>query len=41
MTQKVTETAENISEKTKGTVSGVWGTATNATEIIKDKVMGK
>ncbi|KAL4643774.1 hypothetical protein ACB092_02G116300 [Castanea dentata] len=41
MTQKVGATAEDISQKTKGTVEGVWGTAKNATEIIKDKVMGK
>jgi hypothetical protein len=39
MTQKVSETAETITEKTKGTVSGVWGTAKNAAEVIKDKVM--
>jgi hypothetical protein len=39
MTQKVSETAETITEKTKGTVSGVWGTTKNAAEIIKDKVM--
>jgi len=41
MTQKVSATAEDISKKTKGTVEGVWGTAKNATEIIKDRVMGK
>lgn len=46
MTQKVSATAEDISQKTKGTVESDLGggggeTAKNATEIIKDKVMGK
>lgn len=40
-TEKVSETAETITDKTKGTVSGAWGVAKNTTEIIKDKVMGK
>lgn len=40
-TEKVSETADNITDKTKGTVSGAWGVAKNATEIIKDKVVGK
>lgn len=40
-TEKVTETAETLTDKTKGTVSSAWGVAKNTTEIIKDKVMGK
>ncbi|XP_065860036.1 uncharacterized protein [Euphorbia lathyris] len=44
VTDKVTETAEAITDKAKdsvSTVSGVWGTAKNTTEIIKDKIIGK
>ena len=40
-TEKVTETAETITDKTKGTVSNAWGVAKNTTEFIKDKVIGK
>ncbi|KAK9931376.1 hypothetical protein M0R45_018652 [Rubus argutus] len=40
-TRKYRKTAETITDKTKGTVSGAWGVAKNTTEIIKDKVMGK
>lgn len=40
-TEKVSETAETITDKTKGTVSGAWGVAKNTTDIIKDKIVGK
>lgn len=40
-TDKVSEAAGNFTDKAKGTVSGALGMAKNATEVIKDKVVGK
>ena len=40
VTEKVTETTDTITEKAKGSVSGVLGTAKNATDIIKNKILG-
>ncbi|KAJ7979689.1 Transcription initiation factor TFIID subunit like [Quillaja saponaria] len=40
-TDKVSEAAETITVKTKNTVSGALGTAKNATDIIKDTIVGK
>lgn len=41
VTDKVTETAEAMTDKAKDSMSGVWGTAKNTTDIIKDKIIGK
>ena len=35
-TEKVTETAESIKDKAKGSVSGALGVAQKATEVVKD-----
>lgn len=40
MTKDVTDKVTETTEKAKGSVSGVLGTAKNATDIIKNKILG-
>lgn len=40
VTEKVTETTDSVTEKAKGSVSGVVATVKNATDIINNKTGG-